>query len=94
MNENKSINNKSKNNKIKYIKSSNLTNEILLSRIFSLYIDKTINDILEETKKLEYLTEENIEIIKEKMLIQKNKYLNNSTYEQVKDKLFQLDNEK
>jgi DNA-directed RNA polymerase len=94
MNENKSKNNKSKNNKIKYIKSSNLTNEILLSRIFSLYIDKTINNVLEETKKLEYLTEENIEIIKEKMLIQKNKYLNNSTYERVKDKLFHLDNEK
>tara|TARA_A100001015_G_scaffold300383_1_gene385720 strand:- start:3797 stop:4081 length:285 start_codon:yes stop_codon:yes gene_type:complete len=94
MNENKSINNKSKNNKIKYIKSSNLTNEILLSRIFSLYIDKTINDVLEETKNLEYLNEENVDILKEKMLIQKNKYLNNSTYEQVKGKLFQLDNEK
>lgn len=94
MNENKSINNKSKNNKIKYIKSSNLTNEILLSRIFSLYIDKTINDVLEETKNLEYLTEENVNILKEKMLIQKNKYLNNSTYEQVKDKIFHLDNEK
>ena len=72
--------------KIKFLKVSNITNDILLYRLSEKFVIKHINIILDKMIDLKYITEEDKIVLKKELIKNKFKFIKNTTYESIKDK--------
>lgn len=72
--------------KIKFLKVSNITNDILLYRLSEKFVIKHINIILDKMIDLKYITEEDKIVLKKELIKNKYKFIKNTTYESIKDK--------
>ena len=72
--------------KIKFLKVSNITNDILLYRLSEKFVIKNINIILDKMVDLEYITEEDKIVLKKELIKNKFKFIKNTTYESIKEK--------
>ena len=72
--------------KIKFLKVSNITNDILLYRLSEKFVIKHINIILDKMVCLKYITEEDKIVLKKELIKNKFKFINNTTYESIKEK--------
>lgn len=72
--------------KIKFLKVSNITNDILLYRLSEKFVIKYINIILDKIVDLKYINEEDKIILKKELINNKFKFIKNTTYESIKEK--------
>lgn len=69
---------------IKFLKVSNITNDILLYRLLEKYVIKYINIILDKMTELKYINEEDKKELKKELIKDKFKFIKNTTYEFIK----------
>lgn len=69
---------------IKFLKVSNITNDILLYRLSEKYVIKYINIILDKMIELKYINEEDKKELKKELINDKFKFIKNITYEYIK----------
>lgn len=72
--------------KIKFLKVSNITNDILLYRLSEKFVIKYINIILDKMVDLKYINEEDKIVLKKELIKKKFKFIKNTTYESIKEK--------
>ena len=68
----------------KFLKVSNITNDILLYRLSEKYVIKYINIILDKMTELKYINEEDKIELKKELINDKFKFIKNTTFESIK----------